>query len=171
LLSLLASLPHRGAPPYGNPIFRSGEVCRHSKINSAQRIPLRGNPTALNARQARASVFPLIGLAILILPGQWATGCSAQPDPVLQLIQQSLAEKNQAAAECSQQINSFAEFYGKNEDIIGEEAKALGICTAGKNGSSNQPDLSQCLSQIQRGTHAMAELSGRSEPVCATDIK
>jgi len=37
-LTLLANLPHGGSPPYGNPIFRSGEVCRHSKINSAQDI-------------------------------------------------------------------------------------------------------------------------------------
>jgi hypothetical protein len=35
---LLANFPHGGFPPYGNPIFRSGEVCRHSKINSAQDI-------------------------------------------------------------------------------------------------------------------------------------
>jgi hypothetical protein len=37
-LRLLASLPHGGSPPYGNLIFGSGEVCRHSKINSAQDI-------------------------------------------------------------------------------------------------------------------------------------
>jgi enoyl-[acyl-carrier-protein] reductase (NADH) len=39
---LLANLLHGGSPPYGNPIFRSGEVCRHSKINSAQDISPRG---------------------------------------------------------------------------------------------------------------------------------
>jgi hypothetical protein len=37
---LLANFPHGGFPPYGNPIFRSGEVCRHSKINSAQDISM-----------------------------------------------------------------------------------------------------------------------------------
>jgi hypothetical protein len=35
---LLASLSHGGFPPYSNPIFRSGEVCRHSKINNPQDI-------------------------------------------------------------------------------------------------------------------------------------
>jgi hypothetical protein len=35
---LLASLFHGGFPPYSNPIFRSGEVCRHSKINNPQDI-------------------------------------------------------------------------------------------------------------------------------------
>jgi hypothetical protein len=37
--SLLANLPHGGSPPYGNPIFRSGEVCRHSIFNSYADIP------------------------------------------------------------------------------------------------------------------------------------
>jgi len=37
-LRLLVSLLHGGSPPYGNPIIRSGEVRRHSKINSAQGI-------------------------------------------------------------------------------------------------------------------------------------
>jgi hypothetical protein len=36
----LMALPHGGSPPYGNPIIRSGEVCRHSKFNSAQDISL-----------------------------------------------------------------------------------------------------------------------------------
>jgi hypothetical protein len=30
-LRLPASLPHGGSPPNGNPIFRSGEICRHSR--------------------------------------------------------------------------------------------------------------------------------------------
>ena len=38
---LLASLSHGGFPPYSNPIFRSAEVCRHSKINNPQDISPR----------------------------------------------------------------------------------------------------------------------------------
>jgi len=43
-LLLLANLPHGGFPPYSNPILRSGELCRHSKINNAQDISKSWNP-------------------------------------------------------------------------------------------------------------------------------
>src|SRR5262249_39478598 len=45
---LLANLPHGGSPPFGNPIFRSGEVCRHSIFNSYPDIPGTASSTAVD---------------------------------------------------------------------------------------------------------------------------
>ena len=63
----------------------------------------------------------LIRLAIIILAAQFAAGCSARRDPLREQLEQISQEKNQAAAECNQQIGAVAEFYGKNEEIIGDD--------------------------------------------------
>jgi len=65
---LLASLFHGGFPPYSNPIFRSGEVCRHSKINNPQDISLAISSCSLFSAsgfcatkyQVQASAFAVV---------------------------------------------------------------------------------------------------------------
>jgi hypothetical protein len=66
-LPRLASLSHGGFPPYSNPIFRSGEVCRHSKINSAQGIslPRVNHPMNLDLISADGTWH------VSVLPNHW----------------------------------------------------------------------------------------------------
>ncbi len=97
------------------------------------------------------------------------SGCFApRPDPFVGRVEQLNSEKNEASAECNQQIDALAAFYGQHEDTIERENKAGTECL--KESAGKSPSL--CASHFVSSVRAVSELTGHSEPdatsICLT---
>jgi hypothetical protein len=112
-----------------------------------------------DVRPIRLLVLLLAGIAALVA----SSGCFAPrgPDPLQQLLQ----EKNEAVAECNEQIATVVRFYGKNADIMERAIRTLKACEMP--GQGNRP---KCAAAVQRYAHAASELNGQDEPDCATHM-